>query len=331
MIPETRREAVQAALRTVFGDRPIGSLQPISGGVSGAAILRFEVEDRPHLLRIEPERIVLADRERGFACMVAAAEVKVAPSVHHADAVAGVAIMDFIPSRPLAEHPGGAARIVRELGDLTARIQATPPFPLLGDYPQMIGTMLAALNGSGHFAPGMLAPHAEGLERLRDAYRWDAEALVSSHNDPNPRNILFDGRRLWLVDWELAFRNDPLADVAIIATEFAQTPEQEDMLLEAVSGRAPDQALRDRLAAMRLFTRLFYGCIVLENFAQASPLDDGRIAFTPEGFKAAVGDGRLASGAPETAYAFGRMSLKAFIDGLAAPGFAETLDRMRRG
>ena len=35
--------------------------------------------------------------------------------------------------------------------------------------------------------------------------------------------------------------------------------------------------------------------------------------------------GRLTSGAPETAYAFAKMSLAAFIDGLAAPAFGEAL------
>lgn len=327
MIPEPRQDAVQSAFLAVFGDRPIGTLQAIPGGVSGATILRFEVEERPYLLRIEPERIALADRQRGLACMIAAAEAGVAPPIHHADSTAGVAIMDFIPSRPLAEHPGGAAWIVREMGDLTARVQATAPFPNVGDYPRMIATMLRVLDASGHFAPGALAPHAEGLARLRDAYRWDAKALVSSHNDPNPRNILFDGRRLWLIDWELAFLNDPLADLAILATEFAQSPEQEDVLLEAGLGRTPDQALRDRLAAMKLFTRLFYGCIVLANFIQ-EPAPDAP-ALTPEGFRAAVTEGRLASGSPEVAYAFGAMSLRAFVDGLTAPGFDRVLARMQ--
>ena len=331
MIPETRRDAVRSALREVFGGRPASAPQPISGGVSGAAIFRFEVEDRPYLLRLEPERIAFKDRERGFICMTVAAMAGVAPPVHHADAVAGVAIMDFIPSRPLSEHPGGLAWMVRELGDLTARVQATAPFPMIGDYPQMIGTLLAALDASGHFAPGVLAVHTHGLAHLQAAYPWDAQALVSSHNDPNPRNILFDGRRLWLIDWELAFRNDPLADVAILVTEFARTPEHEDVLLEAVTGRAPDQAVRDRLAVMRLFVRLFYGCIVLENFAKAPPLDGGRAAFTPDGFNTAVAEGRLVSGSPEVAYAFGTMSLRAFVDGLDAPGFDGVLERMRRG
>ncbi len=261
--------------------------------------------------------------------MTAAAEAGVAPPVRHADAEAGVAIMDFIPGRPLSEHPGGPAGLVRELGGLTARVRSTAPFPDLGDYPQMIGTMLEALDRSGHFAPGALDRQAKGLARIRAAYPWDAAARVSSHNDPNPRNLLFDGRRLWLIDWELAFLNDPLADIAILATEFAETLELEEVLLQAAFGRAPDRTLRAKLRVMRLLTRSFYGCIVLENFVDAPGADAA--ALTPSAFRAAVVEGRLTSGAPETAYAFGRMSLAAFVDGLDAPGFDKALEAVKGG
>ena len=59
--------------------------------------------------------------------------------------------------------------------------------------------------------------------------------------------------------------------------------------------------------------------------------DVGLAAFTPATFRTAVAEGRLASGTPETAYAFGKMSLAAFIDGLLAPGFDETLKLVKQG
>ena len=81
---------------------------------------------------------------------------------------------------------------------------------------------MAACSSSGLFAPGLLDRHQKGFERIREAYPWDAAALVSSHNDPNPANILFDGERLWLIDWETAYRNDPLVDVATLTMFYRQ-------------------------------------------------------------------------------------------------------------
>lgn len=329
LIPEARRGAVDEALHAAFGAQAATGWTPIRGGVSGAPILRFEVAGRAYVLRLEPERIARAHRQRHYACMTAAAEAGAAPAVHYVDARSGVAIMDFVAGRPLADYPGGPLGLARGLGELTARVRAAPLFPKMGDYPQVCATLLARLERSGIFAPGLLAPHAEGLARIREALPWDAAALVSSHNDPNPRNLLFDGERLWLVDWELGGRNDPLADLAILTHELAAGPELEDALLTAAFGRTPDQATRARLEVMRLLTRLFYGVVVLENFQAGPDGPEALDAFTPDGFHAAVKDGRLGSGEQATAYAFGKMSLAAFLDGVRTPGFAAVLEAVR--
>ena len=333
MIGEARRDAVRAALQAAFGTFAVGDFQPIRGGVSGALIFSFDVRERTYVLRIEPERVALHDRERGFACMVAAAAAEAAPRVHYADPATGVAIMDFVSGRSLSEHPGGLKGVVRALGTLVARLQATPPFPLLGDYPEIIRYLLANLTKSHFFDPGQLDPHAEGLARISAALPWDASALVSCHNDPNPRNILFDGERVWLVDWELGFRNDPLVDIAILTTELAEAPELENTLLEAAFGLTPSRLLRARLSVIRLLTRLFYGCVVLDSLdgALGCAPDVGLAALTPAGFRAAVAAGQLASGTPEVAYAFARMSLAAFISGVTAPGFDEVLRLVEQG
>jgi len=329
LIPEARRGAVDEALRSAFGAQAADAWRPISGGVSGALILRFEVAGRDRVLRLEPERIARGHRQRHYDCMAAGAEAGAAPAVHYADARSGVAIMDFVAGQPLETYPGGRVGLARALGELTARVRAAPPFPAM-DYPQVCATLLRRLERSGILAPGLLAPHAEGLARIREALPWDAGALVSSHNDPNPRNLLFDGERLWLVDWELGASNDPLADLAILTYELAEGPELEAALLTAAFGRPPDRPMLARLEVIRLLTRLFYAVVVLENFKVGPDGPETTLdAFTPEDFRAAVKDGRLASGAQETAYAFGKMSLAAFLDGVRAPGFAAALEAVR--
>ena len=112
-----------------------------------------------------------------------------------------------------------------------------------------------------------------------------------------------------------------------------EAPELEAPLLEAVFGRMPNRRLRARLSLIRLLTRLYYGCIVLDGLVVTlrSAPDIGLAASSPAAFRAAVAEGRLASGTPETAYAFGQMSLAAFIDGLATPGFDEMLKLTAQG
>ena len=323
-LPPSWRAAAAAGLAAA-GLAPTAAAVPLKGGVSGALVCRVDTADGRFLLRLEPERIAPEHRARNIACMRAAAEAGVAPAVRHSDPAVGVTVMDFIEARPLDAHPGGRQAVVRELGDLVGRIRTGQSFPVLSDGRDLVAGLLEALTGSGRFAPGLLDRHAEALARVRAVRPWDAAALVPSHNDPNPRNLISDGQRLWLVDWELACQNDPLFDLAIISTELADTPALQTILLASAFGRAPDTAQLAELGLVRLLTRLFYGCIVLESLGdqpRKEPEAD-LAAMTPAAFRGAVAAGRLGADRPEaTAHAFGMMSLRAFVDGVAAPSFA---------
>jgi hypothetical protein len=139
----------------------------------------------------------------------------------------------------------------------------------------MVGGLWSWVCQTGLFAPGVLEPCTEHLARIRETYRWDTGQSVSSHNDPVPRNILFDGQRLWLIDWESAYRNDPLVDVAITLDGFASTPEREEILLRAWLGQKPHTWFSDRLIKVRALTRLYYAGVFLSASASASgPLAD---------------------------------------------------------
>jgi len=333
-IPDERRETARSALTTAFGRAPIAALQPITSGAS-ALSYRIEVAGRSYLLRLEsPLRDVVRDPQRAYRCMQTAAEAGIAPALHHADAAAGVAIMDFVPQRPLSGYPGGAAGLARDLGTLVARLQATPAFPSVADYPAVLEGLLGRLAGSGLFTPGLLDRHREGFERIRQAYPWEEPALVSSHNDPHPGNVLFDGERLWLIDWETAYRNDPLLDVAIITMYLAAAPELEEALLRSWLGRAPDRTLRARLILMRQLARLFYACASSLHAAgspRAVVAETDLAALTPAEFRAAIDQGRMVLGAPETQRIGGKVALAAFLAGLAEPEFEAALTVARRG
>ena len=86
-----------------------------------------------------------------------------------------------------------------------------------------------------------------------------------AHHDINPRNVLFDGERLWLVDWEMAFRNDPLADVANIANNFSDVPDVDTLVLEGWLGRSRTTT-PGAPPLIRDLQRLVGGCILFSEF-----------------------------------------------------------------
>ena len=326
-VPQDRRAAAQAALAQAFGSTAVSAVAPVTGGASGALPYRVEAGGRAYLLRLEtPGRNGLRDPHRAFACMRTAAEAGLAPALRYADPETGVAIMDFIVQKPLADYPGGRAALARDLGKLVARLQATTAFPPVADYPQVVQGLFGYIAGSGLFADGLLTPHADALARVCEAYRYDGPQ-VSSHNDINPRNILFDGERLWLVDWELSFRGDPLVDIAILALESAPTPELEAAMFEGWMGGQPDAATRARYELVRRLVGLFYACLMLTFSASLSreAPDADLTALTPAEFGAALAEGRLSGAGPDMLYALGKMQLASFLASVADPGFADAL------
>lgn len=317
-IPEALRDAAASALAAAFDTAPVTALAPVLGGGSGALAYRAEVGGRSYLLRMESGRVAMRNPHQ-YACMRIASDAGIAPKLRYADPARGIAVMDFLKNRPLKE----CGALIDELGALARRLQATPVFPHVGDYPVVLGFMLQRMRTGGAFAPGLLDAHAEAFGRLREAYSWDAAALVSSHNDPNPRNILYDGERLWLIDWETAYRNDPMIDVAILAENFAATPALADGLLAAWSGRAPDRAMRARLTLARAMTRLYYACLIFSGVGGGGAAVTDLSAPTWPQFFANAAAGKYPG--LELIRTMGLIYLATFLEATAAPGFDEAL------
>jgi len=327
-LPETSHSAAREAVTSTFGAAPIHSIDPVLGGASGALTFRLGVGNRFYLLRMETSRSPLRNPHQ-YACMRIAAEAGIAPSLRYANDDAGAVIMDFITARPLSAYPGGPLGLVSALGRLAAQLQATAPFPVLGDYRVFLGRMLGYIKGV--FAPGLLDEHMEGFERIRVAYPWDPARHSSSHNDPNPGNIIFDGEKLWLIDWETSYRNDSLTDIAILVENHAGTAELEDGLLTSWSGRAPDRVMRAKLRVMRQLTRLYYaGLLVAFATKSSDPIAD-LAAPTPDEFRARVASGELKPVALETRIVLGKMCLAAVLAELRTVGFEEALRVCRDG
>ena len=330
MLPAEQRERVRSAL-TAFGSSVAVAFEPVAGGASGAALYMFEADGRSYALRLEGPRSPLRNPHQ-YACMQIAADAGVAPRLHYVDAESGVAIMDFVRGEALAKYPGGPKELAAALGRIVAQLQEATRFPALHSYPALLARMIETLCRPDFFAAGLLAPHRELFERIREAYPWGGSALVSSHNDPNPQNVIFDGRRLWLIDWETAFCNEPLTDVAILADNYARAPELESALLEGWLGRAADADTRARLSLMRVLSRLYYAGLLLGIGRARAPRpgpDADLGAPTPAEFGAAVAQGRLKAGSPEMLYTLGKMVLASFLKGAEASGFEDALATVR--
>jgi hypothetical protein len=322
LVPDQHRDAAAVALRSALGESSPVSVDAVGGGASGALTYRVRGNGHDAFMRIETIRGPLRNPHQ-YACMQAAADAGVAPPILFADDQSGVLVVPFIEAVPLTDMPGGPVAVIEEMGQLIRRLQATEVFPAYGDYVTNLGRILDHLRTRA-FAPGLLDAHVEAFDRIRAAWSRDPSTFVSSHNDPNAMNVLYDGRRLWLIDWETASRNDPLVDVAVASHFVAETDDLRALLLRTWLGHEPDPPLEARFFLARSLTQLYAASIIHIVVPSPEPVTD-LAAPTPDELRSLVVGGHLVLGTPEFSRAFANTLLALFLDTATSTDFNDAL------
>jgi aminoglycoside phosphotransferase (APT) family kinase protein len=314
-LPHDQREAVGRILAGLFGTSDT-KVAPIKGGASPASLFRVDVGPRRCLLRVEGPHSPLRVPTQ-YEAMRMAVDAGLAPRLHHADPDAGIVVMDFIEQWPLSAYPGGIPALTAAMGAMIARLQASPAIPAFVDYPDMVSRLFAHVRRTGLFAAGVLDPHWERLQQIREAWDRDPARLVSSHNDCHPGNFLFDGERLWLVDWESAYRNDRFVDIAILLDNVAPAPDLREVLIRAWIGRHLDADEQRQLDTARALTRLYFAGFFLSGSAAAQWLvrPDTDLSVT-----------MASESGPARMHMMGKLYLQGFLTGSAVPRLVPVSD-----
>ena len=227
------------------------------------------------------------------------------------------------------EPPVDDVRVRRALamasdGELVAEVQRLDPFPPAMDWADGISAVLGHLVDTERYARGALDPHVESWNRIRERWPRDPEHFVPAHNDPNASNLLYDGSRLWLVDWETSAPNDPMVDLAVAANQLAPTPELVDVLLGSWKGEPPDDTDRARLAVAQVSAKLWAAAMLAAITAGRGASTD-LVAPTMEEFGAAVASGSLSMATPEGLATFAAIVFGQFLAETSTPEFSEAL------
>ncbi|WP_437572247.1 phosphotransferase [Sorangium sp. So ce542] len=243
-----------AAIEAAFPGRPVTDVTPLSGGFSGATLLAFAVDGAPYVAkRCAPDPSDPGRFARETACMRAASERGVAPRLRHADARAGVTIMDRIAGTPL--RPTRDPALLGRVAAALRRLHDGPPFPRgpsRMDFLRSLDAQRAALAGVG--LPAELVRTADALERVSAPHAHAAPC----HRDLNPNNVLVAADRVYLVDWTTAGAGDPFVDLAQLGVFAYPRPEQREALLEAYLGRPASDDDRARARVARAIALAYY-------------------------------------------------------------------------
>ena len=268
-IPVQRQAAALRAIREALGDGMVESFERIAGG-SEAGVFKIGVNGTPYVLRIEGAADGLRDPARQYACLKIAAEAGVAPKIFCANQEEGVAITGFI-SMAATDGDRNGVNVLQALVTAVRTLHGAPLFPALVDYLAGVQILKDRCKATGILTKQIHDRIQRRFSELAAVYPRTKSDVVSSHNDLNPGNVLFDGERAWLVDWEAAFAADRYVDLAAIANFFTANERERNALLRQYFGTPITDLHRSRLFLMQQANRIFYAMVNLNVVAAAQP------------------------------------------------------------
>ena len=274
LIPFPKREAALHACQKAFGAAVIQSVARITKGASGAGVFKLTVDGRDYLLRIEGPSDGFRDPDRQYTCLRIAAEAGVAPRLIYADPKEGIAVTDFISADLTPTTGWNKPEFVRALARTVKVLHAAPLFPTLVNYLEGVDALMRRCLATGILPTKALKKHRRYFGELVKAYprgKRGGGDFVSSHNDLNPGNVLVQGGKAWLVDWESAFAADRYVDLAAIANFFATKEQERELMLQAYFGSGLKDYHRARLFLMQQANRIFYAMVIFNFVAAAHP------------------------------------------------------------
>ncbi|ATU93543.1 choline kinase [Phyllobacterium zundukense] len=256
----------------------------LKGGISNESYV-VEDEKRKYVVRFGkdyPFHHVFRDREAMTA--KAAHRAGFAPELFHAGD--GVMVTAFLGARTY--DSGDVRANIPRVAEMIRQFHTTMPEHILGpgfmfwvfhvirDYARTLQT------GNSRMVPHLGAYLAIAAE-MEAAQR--PLPIIFSHNDLLPANILDDGERLWLIDFEYAGFSTAMFDLAGLASNAGLDDTESEALLAAYFKSPPDLELKRAHAAMQCASLLREAMwsMVSELYLSAPGVD--YVAYTAENLR----------------------------------------------
>ncbi len=271
------------------------SLEKISGGRTnlnfkvtddaGAYVVRLGDDiDAHHVLRFNELAAARAAHAAGLSPAVRLAEQ-------------GLTVIDFIDAKTLQESDIRSPEYLEKTVRLLHKCHIEVPKHFHG--PALIFWVFHVLRDycttleEGGSAYAAEVPDFRALTEELEAAAGPFD-IVFGHNDLVAANVLDDGKRLWLIDWDYAGFNSPLFDLGGLASNNGLSDAQERQMLEFYFGTPADGALFHRYFAMKTASILREAMWSMVS-EMTSTLDVDYAAYTAENlarFRAVLSDYR---------------------------------------
>ncbi len=253
-IPELTE--VVARLAALLGPRE-GTVVQLEGGITNRNF-RVNFGGHDYVVRLPGKRTALLGIDREAECIAnkAAAELGIAPQVAALLTEPSALVTQFVSGREMKADELREPETIAEVAhDLRSLHDSGTELPSGFDSFRLVEQYAETGRANGSEPPAGYDEALEAAHKIERAVRdQPGHEPVPAHNDLLPANFLRGGERMQLIDWEYAGMGDRWFDLGNFAVNNELEDDQEDHLLEAYFGEAPDERKRATLKLFRFMS-----------------------------------------------------------------------------
>lgn len=321
MIPEIKQTAVKEALEETFGVSECEDIRLITRGLSSALVFRIVVKGKPYLLRIITRTDAMGDPTIQFANMKVAAENGLAPKVWYTSTEDRISITDFVDAEEFSLEE---AR--NKLPMLIRRLHSLPPFPKIVNYRDVMNGFIKKVQEAKILPESVTEELFKQYTRIINIYPWNPENLVSCHNDLKPENIIFDGEKVWLVDWEASFLNDRYMDLAVVANFLVKDDLDESEYLANYFGRPANEYEKAQFFLARQMMHVYYFAIFALYGSKGNKIDPNPEKIDFSGFHDRIWTGEISLASDDRKLQYAWIHMEEALQNMRTKRFEEAVN-----
>jgi thiamine kinase-like enzyme len=217
---EPRHDRVEALLDRLecLKGRPRHVVE-LSGGLTNRN-LHVTTPDNDVVVRISSEGGLLAiDREAEYANSRAAAKSGASPNVVEYAPDDDMLVVEFIEGDTLTDDDVREPEMLRRIASAVRTLHAGPRFVRDFDMFDVQRSYLATVRNRGFRLPDGYLDFMPQVDRIRAALAVKPLDTVPCNNDLLPANLMDDGERIWIIDFEYSGNNDPCFELGNLWSE----------------------------------------------------------------------------------------------------------------
>ena len=220
------------------------SIQPLSGGLTNSNY-KVEVDGTPFFVRVpgESTELLAVDRNNEYHNTKAASETGVAPKVLYYLPEHCVMVLEFLDGETMSKDSLNASGMPTRMAQSIKRLHSGPRFLTDFNMFRLTEYYLNLCKERDIRIPDGYLERMSTVEQIEKAMSVHPLDTVPCNNDLLAENYLYDGKQLWLIDYEYSGNNDPTFELGNTCQEMQFNDEQINEVCAAYFGTASSNVI----------------------------------------------------------------------------------------